>query len=59
MLTPPKIAKTRCSSKVLLKKPCVLAIGLPGEVEGVAYQRDASEQEIYPDIREHPRQQHR
>ena len=59
MLSRATIAKARRAAKVLLEEPRVLAIGLPGEVESVAHERDAPKYEIDPDIREHPRQKER
>jgi hypothetical protein len=57
MLTPAKVPNACRSSKVLLKKPCVLAISLPGKVEGIADEWNAPEQKIQADIRQHPTQE--
>jgi hypothetical protein len=38
---------------MLLKQPGILAICLPGEIEGVADQRDRTQKDIDSDVSEH------
>jgi hypothetical protein len=40
---------------MLLKQPGILAIRLPGEVEGIADQGNGTNQEIHANIGEHSR----
>jgi hypothetical protein len=40
---------SRCS-EMLLKKPRILAIGLPGKVKSVTHEGNTTEPKIHPDI---------
>jgi hypothetical protein len=56
-LTYAPIAQPSRRPQMLLKQAGVLPIGLPGKVEGIADERDGTQQEVHTDIGEHPPKQ--